>query len=107
MPLSYEDLVIHLNEFLLKEQVSTNTIILEQHSQVEYYHTHKLAKFVLVTYRNKEVSNIMKFENDYLISVATIGLGTSLEDHIITYEQVLSIDFSYMNKVLDISVNDF
>lgn len=107
MPLSHEDLVKHLNEFLLKEQVSTNATILEQHSQDESYHTHKLPEVVLFPYSTKDVSNILKFANDHLISVAPFGLGTSLEGHIIPYEQELSIDFSYMNKVLDISVNDF
>src|SRR5699024_11539393 len=91
----------------LKEQVSTNATILEQHSQDESYHTHKLPEVVLFPYSTKDVSNILKFANDHLISVAPFGLGTSLEGHIIHYEQELSIDFSYMNKVLDISVNDF
>src|SRR5699024_1706306 len=84
MPLSHEDLVKHLNEFLLKEQVSTNATILEQHSQDESYHTHKLPEVVLFPYSTKEVSNILKFANDHLISVATFCFGTCLEGNIIT-----------------------
>src|SRR5699024_12670864 len=75
--------------------------------QDESYHTHKLPEVVLFPYSTKDVSNILKFANDHLISVAPFGLGTSLEGHIIPYVQELSIDFSYMNKDLDISVNDF
>src|SRR5699024_12870656 len=106
MPLSHEDLVKHLNEFLLKEQVSTNANILEQHSQDESYHTHKLPEFVLFPYSTKDVSNILKFANDHLIRVAPFCLGTSLEGHIIPYELAFLIDFSYMILVLYISLND-
>src|SRR5690625_6657825 len=107
MPLSHEDLVKHLNEFLLKEQVSTNATILEQHSQDESYHTHKLPEVVLFPYSTKDVSNILKFANDHLISLEPFGLGTGLDGNIIPYEQELSIDFSNINKIIEIIVNDF
>src|SRR5699024_10473092 len=107
MPLSHEDLVKHLNEFLLKEQVSTNATILEQHSQDESYHTHKLPEVVLFPYSTKDVSNILNFATDHLISVAPFGFGTSLEGHILADEQELPIDLSDINEVLDLRVNDF
>src|SRR5699024_9222217 len=107
MSLTTEELVIQLNNYLSKEQISANDTVLEQHSKDESYHKPKSPKVVVYPYTTEDVSNIMTFANNNAVKVVPFGLGTSLEGHIIPYEQQLTIDFSLMNKVLDISVEDF
>lgn len=107
MSLTTEELVIQLSNYLSKEQISTNNTVLEQHSKDESYHKPKSPKVVVYPYTTEDVSNIMTFANNNAVKVVPFGLGTSLEGHIIPYEQQLTIDFSLMNKVLDISVEDF
>lgn len=107
MSFTQEELVKQLNIFLLKEQVSVNKTILEQHSKDESYHKSKLPVVVVYPYTTEDVSEILKFANENTVKVVPFGLGTSLEGHIIPSDQQLTIDFSLMNKVLDISVEDF
>lgn len=107
MSLTTEELVIQLSNYLSKEQISANDTVLEQHSKDESYHKPKSPKVVVYPYTTEDVSNIMTFANNNAVKVVPFGLGTSLEGHIIPYEQQLTIDFSLMNKVLDLSVEDF
>src|SRR5699024_5902154 len=57
--------------------------------------------------RTEEVSEIMKIAQAYQVPVVPFGLGTSLEGHVIPYNQGISIDFSSMNQILEIKENDF
>ncbi|WP_156422731.1 FAD-binding oxidoreductase [Bacillus sp. FJAT-29937] len=90
-----------------KDRISTNKTILEQHSRDESYHEPSEPFVVVYPISNKEVSEIVKLANKYEIPIIPFGLGTSLEGHIIPYHGGVSIDFSLMNKIIEIRPDDF
>lgn len=107
MSLTQDELVNHLNQFLLKVQISRNKTVLEQQVKMdESYHKSKHSDLVLYPYKTEDVSQILKSANDNNIKVVPFGLGKSLEGHIIAYKQ-LTIYFSVLNKVLNISLEVF
>ncbi len=107
MSLTQENLVNHLHNFLSKDQVSINETVLELHSKDESYHKPHLPEVVVYPYTTKDTSEILKFANENQIKVVPFGLGTSLEGHTIPYQQQMTIDFSLMNKIIDVSPEDF
>lgn len=48
----------------------------------------------------------MKLANHYQIPVVPFGRGSSLEGHIIPYDNGITIDFSLMDKILEVREND-
>ncbi len=107
MHLTQDEIVTHLQTLLLKEQISINKTVLELHSKDESYHKPHNPEVVVYPYTTADTSKILMFANDYNIKVVPFGLGTSLEGHVIPYNQQLTIDFSLMNKILDVSPEDF
>src|SRR5690606_32263126 len=54
-----------------------------------------------------EVSRVMKIAGKHEIPIVPFGLGTSLEGHVIPYAGGITMDFSLMDKVLEIKPEDF
>ncbi len=102
-----EELLIALKGILSQDQVSINQTILEQHSKDESYHTPSLPDIVVFPATTEEVSNILKLASGFKVPVIPFGRGTSLEGHVIPYKKGITIDFSLMNKVLEIREQDF
>jgi len=96
-----------LRKYLSAERVSTNEVILDQHSKDESYHKPSLPDAVVFPESAAEVSEIMKIATKYSVPIVPFGLGTSLEGHIIPYNGGISVDFSLMDKVLEVLPNDF
>ncbi|GMB09528.1 FAD-binding oxidoreductase [Thermolongibacillus altinsuensis] len=107
MNTTIEELITALRNVLPENQVTINQTILEQHSRDESYHPPSLPDVVVFPTTTKEVSNIMKIANKYKVPVVPFGRGSSLEGHVIPYNGGITIDFSLMNKVLEIRENDF
>lgn len=105
--MNHELLVRKLTEVLPENQVSTNQNVRELHGKDESYHKTSLPDVVVFPTRTEEVSEIMKIAQAYQVPVVPFGLGTSLEGHVIPYNQGISIDFSLMNQILEIKENDF
>ncbi|WP_100010452.1 FAD-binding oxidoreductase [Lentibacillus sediminis] len=99
--------IADLKDLLHESQVSDNATILAQHSKDESYHTPKLPDIVVFPENTEEVSEIIKIADNYQISVIPFGLGSSLEGHVIPIDQTITIDFSLMNKVLEVREKDF
>lgn len=102
-----ENLLHALKNILKESQITTNKTVLEQHSKDESYHAASLPDIVVFPETAHEVSKIMKLANEYKVPVVPFGLGSSLEGHVIPYEKGMTIDFSLMNKVLEVRENDF
>lgn len=101
------DKVIHaLKEKLSDEQVSTNETIRELHSKDETHHTTSLPDVVVFPTSTEEVSHIMKVAQKFKTPVTPFGVGTSLEGHVIPYKNGITVDFSLMNKIIDIKESD-
>ncbi|ASK61146.1 2-hydroxy-acid oxidase [Virgibacillus phasianinus] len=99
--------ITELEAFLPKDRISTNTTILEQHSQDESYHTPSLPVVVIYPENAEEVSRVMEIANNHKVPVVPFGLGSSLEGHVIPYHGGISIDFSLMDKIIDVMPDDF
>src|SRR5699024_3309572 len=54
----------------------------------------------------EEVQHIIKVAQQYKIPVTPFGVGTRLEGHVIPYKNGISVDFSEMNKILEIKESD-
>ncbi len=100
-------LIHSLKEILLESQVVVNETVRELHSRDESYHHSSLPDVVVFPTTTKEVSEIMKLANKYQVPVVPFGVGSSLEGHVIPYENGITIDFSFMNKVLEVREKDF
>ena len=102
--MSYLD---ELRNFLSSERVSTNDVILDQHSKDESYHKPSLPDAVVFPKSTVEVSEIMKIATNYKVPIIPFGLGTSLEGHVIPYNGGISVDFSLMDAIIEVLPNDF
>lgn len=96
-----------LNNLLRDDQVTMNATVLAEHSVDESYHLPSSPHVVVFPENADEVSDIIKLADSYQIPVVPYGLGTSLEGHVIPYDHGITIDFSVMNKVLEIKEKDF
>jgi D-lactate dehydrogenase (cytochrome) len=96
-----------LKAALTEEQVTANETVRELHGRDESYHALQLPDIVVFPKTTEQVSKIMKISNDFQVPVVPFGLGSSLEGHVIPTEGGITIDFSLMNKVLEVLENDF
>ncbi|MFD1040517.1 FAD-binding oxidoreductase [Virgibacillus byunsanensis] len=100
-------LLDELQKALAEDRATTNETILEQHSTDESYHTAHSPDIVVFPENTEEVSAVMKLANTYKTPVVPYGVGSSLEGSVIPYEGGIVIDFSLMNKILEIRESDF
>ena len=104
--LTIAQLVEELKAVLHEERVSQNPTILEHHSKDESYHTPRLRDVVVFPKTTHEVSEVLKIAQKFKIPVVPFGIGSSLEGHVIPYEGGITIDFSLMNKIIEIREKD-
>lgn len=96
-----------LHEHLKEEQVTVNETVRELHGRDESYHEMRLPDIVVFPETAQQVSEVMKVSKQFQIPVVPFGLGSSLEGHVIPQSGGITIDFSLMNKVLEIFEEDF
>ncbi|WP_408007368.1 FAD-binding oxidoreductase [Pseudalkalibacillus sp. A8] len=99
----YEELRVFLGD----HQVSMNETILEQHSKDESYHTPSSPDIVVFPETADQVSAVVKVADKHGKPIVPFGIGSSLEGHVIPYDKGITIDFSLMNKVLEVREKDF
>ena len=105
--LHQETILQNLAEFLTSEQISVNETIKELHGKDESYHAMQLPDIVVFPETTEQVSHIMKLSQQYAIPIVPFGLGSSLEGHVIPEQGGITVDFSLMNKVLNVDAEDF
>ncbi len=96
-----------LQKLLSPERVTKNETLREQHSKDESYHTPSLPDMVVYPESEKEVSDIVALSAKHKTAVVPFGLGSSLEGNMIPYDHGIMIDFSRMNKVIEVRERDF
>ncbi|WP_163971150.1 FAD-binding oxidoreductase [Oceanobacillus halotolerans] len=99
----FEELVNELD----KERVTTNHTVLTEHSSDESYHTPHLPDVVVFPENTGEVRKVMRLANNANVPVVPYGLGSSLEGSVIPSKGGITIDFSYMDQVLEVRPDDF
>ena len=107
MTITTENVVEALKGVLKEDQVTVNQTVRELHGRDESYHPASLPDVVVFPECTEDVSNVMKVSKEHQIPVIPFGLGTSLEGHVIPSKGGITIDFSRMNKVLEVRENDF
>ncbi|MBM7646714.1 D-lactate dehydrogenase (cytochrome) [Scopulibacillus daqui] len=107
MTITHDHLLLELKKITDEKRVTENETILEHHSKDESHHTPVLPETVVFPVSSEEVSAILKFANTHKIPVVPFGVGSSLEGHAIPIKGGISIDFQFMNKVLEVRPEDF
>ncbi|WP_412098064.1 FAD-binding oxidoreductase [Halobacillus litoralis] len=107
MAVDMTDLIQELKHVLQEHQLSTNPTILDHHSRDESYHQPAEPEVVVFPETTEEVQAVVKAADAFGIPIVPFGLGTSLEGHVIPYERGITIDFSQMNKILEVRDKDF
>ncbi|RLL40602.1 FAD-binding protein [Oceanobacillus piezotolerans] len=101
-----ESILNALKSKLADEQVTTNQTVRELHSRDETYHETSLPDIVVFPKSTEDVSHIMKVAQEFKTPVTPFGVGSSLEGHVIPYQNGMTVDFSLMNKIIEIKEND-
>lgn len=96
-----------LRSVIRGDRVSTNETILQQHSKDESYHRSSLPQVVVYPETAEEVSEIVTIAKKHEQAITAFGVGSSLEGHVIPYEGGITVDFSLMNKIIEVRPDDF
>jgi D-lactate dehydrogenase (cytochrome) len=91
---------------LLGDRSTTNPTQIEHHSHGESWHAPAPPDVVVFPASTGEVSEILKIAARHRAPVVPFGAGSSLEGHVVATEGGVSVDFSRMNRVLRVSVED-
>src|SRR5699024_5824614 len=89
-----------------EDQVTTNKTVRELHGRDETYLAESLPDVVVYPKSTADVAHIIKVAQKFNTPVTPFGVGSSLEGHIIPYKNGITIDFSLMNKILEIKAED-
>jgi len=89
------------------ERLSTGESVLNLHSADQSRHRPSLPEAVIWPMNASEVAEILRYANNHLIPVTAWGSGSSLEGNPIPVEGGLVLDFSQMNRILNIREEDF
>ena len=89
-----------------KDRVSRGISNLRLHSCDQSHHKPHLPELVIWPVNENEVSHILNYANHNMIPVTAWGAGTSLEGNPIPIYGGIILDFSFMNKILEIREED-
>lgn len=104
---STELILDELKKLLGEERATSNDTVRDLHGRDESYHAVRPADIVVFPETTDEVSAIVKTAAKHKVPIVPFGLGSSLEGHVIPYNGGITIDFSLMNKILEIREDDF
>ena len=104
---SIKIIVNALEKELQNEQITVNQTVRELHGRDESYHTMQLPDIVVFPKSTNDVVNIMRVSKEHQIPVIPFGIGSSLEGQVIPDRGGISIDFSQMDKIIEVREKDF
>ena len=88
---------------LLGERFSTGLAIRDHHSHGEGLPTVGMPDGVVFPTTNEEVAAIVAICRDAVVPIVGFGAGTSLEGHVAAVHGGICVDFSTMNRILEVS----
>lgn len=90
-----------------RERLSMGESNLDLHSRDQSHHTPTRPEAVIWPKDRSEVSGVLRYANDNWIPVTAWGAGSSLEGNPIPLYGGIVLDFSLMNRIIDIREEDF
>ncbi len=97
----------YFKSIVAPDRISTGESVLGLHSRDESYHNPSLPEVVIFPLNREEVSKILAYSNGRCIPVTAWGAGTSLEGNPIPVFGGVVLDFSRMDRILEIREQDF
>lgn len=96
-----------LGDMVSRDRLSTGRSNLELHSRDESHHEACLPEVVIWPASAEEVSAVLSYANENLIPITCWGAGSSLEGNPIPICGGIVLDFTLMNRILQIRQEDF
>lgn len=97
----------NLQSMVAPDRFSAGESVLDLHAKDQSQHPASRPEAVIWPVDRSEVSAILKYANDHLIPVTGWGSGSSLEGNPIPVKKGIVLDFSKMNRILNIRTEDF
>ena len=97
----------NLKAMVAPDRFSTGESVLDLHARDESRHPPCRPEAVIWPQRPSEVSAVLKYANSNGIPVTGWGSGSSLEGNPIPIRKGIVLDFSQMNRILEIREEDF
>jgi len=106
LPASVREALVADLRALIGDRATINPTQLEHHSHGESWHDHAPPDVVVFPTSSDEVSTLMKVAARHRAPIIPFGIGSSLEGHVNAFSGGVSIDFSRMNRVLQVNADD-
>jgi D-lactate dehydrogenase (cytochrome) len=97
----------NLQSMVAADRFSTGDSVLDLHAVDQSQHAPSRPEAVIWPLDRSEVSAILKYANNHMIPATGWGSGSSLEGNPIPVEKGIVLDFSQMNRILNIRTEDF
>ena len=97
----------NLRAMVAPDRFSTGESVLDLHARDESHHRPCRPEAVIWPLERAEVARIVKYASQNRLPVTGWGSGSSLEGNPIPVQQGLVLDFTRMNRILDIRADDF
>ena len=97
----------HLRAMVASDRFSAGESVLDLHAKDQSQHLPHRPEAVIWPISSSEVAEILKYANANLIPITGWGAGSSLEGNPIPIEGGLVLDFTQMNRILEIRHEDF
>jgi D-lactate dehydrogenase (cytochrome) len=96
-----------LQSMVRPDRISTGESVLDLHAKDQSHHAPSRPEVVIWPEKAAEVADILKYANDHLIPVTGWGSGSSLEGNPIPVQSGIVLDFTRMNRIVEIREEDF
>jgi len=110
-PVKYNALTKHhvkdLAAIVSADRLSTGESVLDLHAKDQSHHKPIRPEVVIWPQQAAEVAAILRYANEHLIPVTGWGAGSSLEGNPIPVAKGIVLDFTRMNRILEIREGDF
>jgi D-lactate dehydrogenase (cytochrome) len=97
----------NMQQMVAPDRFSTGNSVLDLHAKDQSQHAPSRPEAVIWPVDRNEVAAILKYANDHRIPITGWGSGSSLEGNPIPIHKGLVLDFSQMNRIVDIRAEDF
>lgn len=97
----------NLRSLVAGDRFSTGDSVLDLHAKDQSQHAPSRPEAVIWPVDRTEVAAILKYANNHRIPITGWGSGSSLEGNPIPIQKGIVLDFTRMNRILDIRAEDF